>query len=232
MKRLFQMAVAALVFAGCTRSPNPPTATVEAKTEATKPAARPSAEGDGVADGEASSKTARKSVGPISFVPPPGWEVREPTDSDSLLIFAPERPEWKEIGFRANLGVRRRPHPGMSLDEYRGTLDRTLAQAVDQVNATIAKHTPPPAGTPAIELREKGSYSLDVIDVNDVRALSTEFSGVFELPKGLVTTRTYGLQILVDPDALYSISLTFPDEFKEEMEGVWKPFEQSVRIEK
>jgi hypothetical protein len=84
---------------------------------------------------------------------------------------------------------------------------------------------------PDIRLKERAESELTVETIDKVRVLSSIFSGVYTLPKGAVGTTTYGMQILTS-DALYSIALTFPDEFKEEMETVWSTFEKTIRIEK
>ena len=175
----------------------------------------------------------RLAVGPVSFETPKEWEVQDSKQSEGLVLFAPERPEWKEIGFRPNLGVLKRVHPGVSLDRYREKLNETLGNSVQSVNAVIAEYKEKAltGDGPDIRLKERAEYNLFVATIDKVRVLSSKFSGVYTLPKGAVGTTTYGMQILTS-DALYSIALTFPDEFKEEMETVWSAFEKTVRIEK
>jgi len=221
-----------VLLTGCADSAQQSTDTTESNRAAKSPAASEPSTGTAGKEGGKAEKR-RLKVGAFSFTPPGGWETREATLTTGLVMFAPDRARWKEKGFRANLAVRRRPHPGVSFDRYREILDKTLAQSTEQTNKNIKRYLREVAkdDRPVIAFKEKGEYSLDERKINGVRVLSTTFVGVFKLPTGLVATKTHGMQFL-DSDALYSISLTFPREFEKEMDAVWASFEKDVRIEK
>jgi hypothetical protein len=171
----------------------------------------------------------RMTFGPISFVPLKGWEPRE--TQEGLAFFAPDKPEWKTIGFRPNLGVRRRAHPGVSLEQFRKQLDGILAQSAEEVNRTIsqfAKASGEGDGK-SVVLKKRGKYILVLRTIDGRQVLSTTFSGVFKLANGLVATETHGMQY-IGSDALYTIGLTFPRSAASEMEAVWKTFVEDVRF--
>jgi hypothetical protein len=219
----------ALALAGCGGSSSGP------RERAPTPDALPDkATADGLRDKDdqrRAQEPERVTLGPFSFTPPANWEVRR--DPPPMTIFAPERPAWREAGFRPNLGFRTRPHPGVSLERYRDMLDQLLRQSAEQVNSVVnqfAKQSGEGDGT-SVVLKETGKYTLVPRDIGGARVLSTTFTGVHQLPSGVVATKTYGIQ-LIGTDALYTISLTFPRSAENEMDGVWKAFEQGLRIER
>src|SRR5262245_52565580 len=73
-------------------------------------------------------------LGPVSVLPPANWEVKEKQDGFSL--FAPQRPEWATIGFRALITVKKGPPPGagVTLAKLKDELDQMLNQSVAKVN--------------------------------------------------------------------------------------------------
>jgi hypothetical protein len=173
--------------------------------------------------------TPRLTVGPFSFLPPTGWETRE--TPEGITCFAPERPAWKEAGFRPNVGVRKRPHPGVSIERHRDNLAQLFAQSAQQVNRQIsdfAKRSGEDDGK-SVQLKETGKYTLAIRDLDGATVLSSSFSGVFQLPAGLIATKTHGIQV-IGVDALYTISLTFPTSVATEMDDVWKAFERDLHI--
>jgi hypothetical protein len=174
----------------------------------------------------------RLSVGPVSFTPPPGWEVRQATEAPGISIFAPVRPEWDRIGFRVNCGVLRRPHPGVPLERYAELLEQAVSQSAEQFNANVIERERALSGRdgPEISLKAKGEHSLVERSLDGARVLSTTYSGTFHLPNGPVAMKTFGIQYL-NTDALYTISLAFPQEMEEEMRPVWLELERSVRID-
>jgi hypothetical protein len=82
------------------------------------------------APGLSEDSSKRLAVGPVSFETPQEWEVQDSKQAEGLVLFAAERPEWKEIGFRPNLEVLKRMHAGGSLDRYREKLDEMLGNSV------------------------------------------------------------------------------------------------------
>jgi hypothetical protein len=219
-----------MLAAGCVDTSTQPRDTTETEQVGESAAASESRRDDSPRQ-DAGIESSRQSVGPISFAPPPGWEVKQASGAPGLSMFAPDRPAWEKIGFRANLGVLRRPHPGVSLEQHREQLDELLTQSTERLNETIGQYARAEHGgaVPEVLFKEKPKYSLDVSRIDGVRALTTTCTGAFELPQGVVATKTYGIQILRD-DALYSIALTFPREFEGEMDAAWKSFTESVRI--
>jgi hypothetical protein len=224
--------LAALLIVGCGHDA-PLAHHLPAREPAVKPAATPESATVNSIQESPSGKQARLSVGPISFDPPVGWEARQESEPPGTRVFAPERPELKGIGFRPNLGVLVRPHPGVSLDRFCEMLNQTLAQGADRTNATIREHSRATGNRhlPDDPIKEIGKYSLHVTTVDGARVLSTTFAGVLKVPTGLIATKTYGMQFL-DSDALYSISLTFPAELEKHMTAVWAIFVEGVRINK
>ena len=165
-------------------------------------------------------------VGAVSFVLPENWEPQQSRNAVGIVLLAPDRDEWKEIGFRANIGVRTREHPGISLEQLQTFLEETLTQSVDQANAAFVEHEQ----LNELSLQQKRTYELRQTELDGVPALATEFTGAYQLKGKLITTQTFGLQIL-GPKFIYSISLTFPEQFTDEMEPIWTEFIASVQID-
>jgi hypothetical protein len=217
---------------GCGGSPGPRAdrLTQDEGTDNTQAgSASKSSDGSSSRDAPSPEDQKRLALGPFSFAPPRGWETRE--TPEGLTCFAPERAAWREAGFRPNLGLRKRPHPGVSLERHRDDLDQLFAQSARQVNRQIndfAKRSGEGDGK-SVELKETSRYTLTVRRVDGAKVLSSTFVGVFQLPTGLIATKTHGIQI-IESDALYTISLTFPRSAEAEMDDVWKAFERDLRI--
>jgi len=133
--------------------------------------------------------------------------------------------------FRAKGALRKLPHPGVSLERFAEMLEATFAQSANQFSATVLEPARANAGynAPVISLQEKGQFSIVDRELDGVRVLSTTFTGAFEFPRRVVVLKTYETQIL-HADALYSISLTFHQQFEDEMRTIWTDLEGSVRI--
>ena len=221
--------LSALALTGC----GPVSPAGEEADPSTEPHAAAAEDGQKPEDeGEGTASVQRLAVGPVSFGLPENWEVRQALYTEGITMFAPERPQWKEIGFRANLGVRARPHEGFTPEKLRESIEEALSQSVEQANATVIAHAR--AATDGkladLSLQEKRVFRLTPTEIDGVEALSTEFSGAFELQGQLIATQTYGLQIL-EREKLYSISLTFPQQFAAEMNPVWQAFVAGLKID-
>jgi hypothetical protein len=179
------------------------------------------------------SNSGRLIVGPLSFVPPKDWEVRETPLSRGITMFAPDGPGQNSAGFRSNLGVRKRPHPGVSLDRFRDLIEQGLAQSSEELNAqanAALKKSGESEGK-GVALKQTGKYSLTFEQIGGARVLESKFSGLFQLPTGPIATQTYGIY-LIGTDALYSVTLTFPSDAEAEMKAAWTAFRNDLRITK
>jgi hypothetical protein len=220
-----------LLTAGCGSSPtgaNRPSD--DGQAENSQPGSAKSGNRSARRDDEPSPEAERRlTLGPFSFLPPAGWEARE--TPEGITCFAPERPAWRQAGFRPNLGLRKRPHPGVALERYRNSLDQLLAQSAQQVNRQVSDFAQRTGDSKAksIQLKESGKYTLDLRDVDGTKVLASTFSGIFQLPTGLTATKTHGLQF-IGTDALYTVALTFPSDVETEMDAVWKAFQRDLRV--
>jgi hypothetical protein len=218
MNRQLDLVLMLLCLCGC--SADGPAAPETAGTARTKRA-----------DDRSGDDTARTSFGPIRFTSPTGWIPNRPKDGE-VCFFAPEPDRWRKFGFRPNLGIRLRPHPGVSLDEFRKMLDRALADSADRLNETIVASAKKEANSGIdISFQGRPRYTIEARERDGTRVLCTTCWSAFELPEGIVVTKTHGMQFL-GPDALYTVSLTFPQEVEKEMDQIWESFVKSLRIEK
>lgn len=173
----------------------------------------------------------RLTVGPLSFLPLDGWDIKPTRATDGIAMFAPEKPAWKDAGFRPNLGVRRRPDPGVTIQRYRAEMDKLLSQSAKDVSAQVSrylKRTGEGDGK-SVHLEQTGKYTLDLIDLGGERVVESEVVGVFRLPTGMVATKTLSVQAILD-DGLFTASLTFPLDAADEMQAVWERFKEGVRF--
>ena len=166
-------------------------------------------------------ETGRMVLGPVSVLAPANWEVRE--KQEGFSIFAPDRPEWATIGFRALITVKKSPHPGagVTLAKLKDGLDQMLNQSAAKVNELVKNEK--------VGLKEKIKYSLEQSQIDGAPVLVSAFSGVFQLPTGLVPAETYSIQVLAR-DGVYGITLAYPGVMREEMDPVWSAFKDGLRI--
>ncbi len=165
----------------------------------------------------------RLSVGPISFIPPRGWEPRDSTKGTGIIIFAPDRPERERFLSRPSLSVKQVQHPGLSFEKYRELTEQLMTQSVNQMNAL--------SDDPLVQVKEKGSYTLKEEQLDGVRVLFSTFSGVHQLPTGSMRTKTYRIHVL-ESKIVYFIGATFPVEFEEKMNAAWTAFVKDIQINK
>ena len=158
--------------------------------------------------------------------------MRKSSLGQGVVLYAPMREQWREIGYRPNIGVRFRPMAGLKVETLQRDLTKVLEQSTEKLNedAKLEIRRVNEELSKKIQLEDKGEYSLTKSTLDGQPILISRFDGKHKVPKGSLLTRTRGVQI-IDTNGLYSVSFTFPLENAEEMERVWESFQKQLRVE-
>ena len=229
MSRHFLALLVLLPFAGC-RDANQIPADGSASKHPVIP--RPTQKAAAIASGESPKpdepSSNRKSVGRVEFEPPPDWEIQNASLAAGTVMFAPEREEWQEIGFRPNMGVRQRRNPGMQLDDLEKMIRTALSQSVKALDAQLHQEIDSLEGIVLTEV----DYSLERSQLEDGYAcLNSVCDGVYRIEGKLLQTKTFSIALL-DERHLYTASLTVPVNHEQEMAKTWEKFRNSITYRK
>jgi len=168
----------------------------------------------------------------LVFFAPEGWPSNPPKIGEGLVMFAPEKPDWRKLGFRPNLSVKINDNPGMNLDDLKKLLEDQLVKnlkaqkdsLVSNANAVLS-----PTGQ-SLKLEDL-TFDLQKSTLKDgFPCLTSESFGIFSLNGKIIKTKTCSMAF-VDSSNVYTATIVIPLSHERELKPVWEKFKAELRFE-